>query len=427
MYMQYGYERAGEKNLGAAKARIYALVGLLLLAVLLQVFFEDEVQAFRAMAEEGILVLRQPANDVQGNLDADAVPSAGYGRILFADTPVYPTRGDHEEPLAYLSGGQVVEINTLYQDGYVGITHGLVNGYMKDEQLLLMDGLGRNGTVKKDDTPVWDSTGSSPQTIGSLTAGCGVQVLDFVDGDVLINYDGVKGFVPLDGLILEGTFTEEAEVRYLAEGMAGMAVTALQKDLADKGYLIGGVTGTYGPETTAAIQGYQKAVGAVETGRADRRLLAEIKVDDGSQLVNVQASQVQGRVAKTPWNGVNKAIPVRAEYTVIDVKTGISWRERRFGGVLHLDSEPITTADVAKLKQAYGGNWSWNRRPVWVVYENNIWAASINGVPHMGYNIKDNNFDGHHCIHFYQSQVHASRKEDADHQACVEQAFAVAQ
>ena len=104
---------------------------------------------------------------------------------------------------------------------------------------------------------------------------------------------------------------------------------------------------------------------------------------------------------------------------ITDVATGLSWYEQRRGGTNHADCQPLTAADTAKLKQAYGGKWSWNRRAVFVTINGVNYAASINGMPHGGGSITDNNFNGHHCIHFTNSRTHGSNKVDAQHQAAI--------
>jgi len=46
-------------------------------------------------------------------------------------------------------------------------------------------------------------------------------------------------------------------------------------------------------------------------------------------------------------------------------------------------------------------------------------AASMNGMPHSGNSILDNDFPGHHCIHFTNSRTHNSNKVDANHQKAI--------
>lgn len=74
------------------------------------------------------------------------------------------------------------------------------------------------------------------------------------------------------------------------------------------------------------------------------------------------------------------------------------------------------------MKKAYGGKWSWDRRAVFVTINGVNYAASINGMPHGDGSIKDNDFDGHHCIHFTNSRTHASNKVCPLHQAAIKKA-----
>ena len=108
---------------------------------------------------------------------------------------------------------------------------------------------------------------------------------------------------------------------------------------------------------------------------------------------------------------------------ITDVETGLSWRERRNGGTNHADCQPLTAADTAAMKKAYGGKWSWDRRAVFVTINGVNYAASINGMPHGEGSIKDNNFNGHHCIHFTNSRTHGSNKVCPLHQAAIRKAL----
>ena len=109
---------------------------------------------------------------------------------------------------------------------------------------------------------------------------------------------------------------------------------------------------------------------------------------------------------------------------ITDIETGISWKEKRFGGTNHADCQPLTAADTAALKNAYGGVWSWDRHAVFVTIDGVNYAASINGMPHGGQSITDNNFEGHHCIHFTNSRLHYNDKVDSGHQKAIKKAAA---
>lgn len=116
------------------------------------------------------------------------------------------------------------------------------------------------------------------------------------------------------------------------------------------------------------------------------------------------------------------------EAIVTDVETGKSFNVKRLYGRNHADAEPLTPEDTKIMKSIYGGKWSWDRRAVIVtIYdeekkaERNI-AGSMNGMPHGGESIKNNNFKGQFCIHFKNSRTHSGNRWDSGHQKAVKKA-----
>ena len=87
-----------------------------------------------------------------------------------------------------------------------------------------------------------------------------------------------------------------------------------------------------------------------------------------------------------------------------------------------MDCEPLTSGDTAKMKKVFGGSWDWARRPILILYNGHVYAASMNGMPHEEKVTQGNDFDGHFCIHFYKSKTHGSNKVDNDHQEAVYEA-----
>lgn len=146
---------------------------------------------------------------------------------------------------------------------------------------------------------------------------------------------------------------------------------------------------------------------------------------DNSGSADVELEEVTGKVQMADWwtSNIQKTFKVGVIATVTDVDTGISWQVKRSGGSNHADVQPLTAADTAKMKKAYGGSWSWNRRAIWVTIDGVSYAASMNGMPHGSGSIKNNNFDGHHCIHFLNSRTHTGNRWDTAHQAAVQKAY----
>ena len=136
------------------------------------------------------------------------------------------------------------------------------------------------------------------------------------------------------------------------------------------------------------------------------------------------ARPAKGTAKEMDWwkSDIQTKFPRGGTATVTDVDTGLAWKEQRRGGTNHADVQPVTAADTAALKQAYGGTWSWNRRAIFVTIDGENYAASMNGMPHGGGSISDNDFNGHHCIHFTNSRTHASNKVCPLHQAAIKKA-----
>ena len=125
-------------------------------------------------------------------------------------------------------------------------------------------------------------------------------------------------------------------------------------------------------------------------------------------------------VIMMPWfDGVEDIFRRGMIVKVTHVDTGLTFFARRFGGRFHADSEPLTVEDTEILRRIYGGSFSWGREAIIVEIGGRRIAASMNGMPHGGEGIQDNNFQGHFCIHFYGSLVHETGRRCAQHQARV--------
>ena len=211
-------------------------------------------------------------------------------------------------------------------------------------------------------------------------------------------------------------------------GDSGSDVVKLQQALECLGYYSGTIDGSYGEGTTAAVKKLQKKRGMKADGIAGE---ATIRVLFGTTSSSKTSSKTSSTSTKTSYktqvldwfeDNVTKVIPKGATFTVKDVRSGRTFTCKRWSGANHMDVEPKTATDTATLKKIYGGSWSWNRRPILILYNGKVYAASMNGMPHGTSTISGNNFDGHFCIHFKNSKTHGTKKVDADHQSCVNEA-----
>lgn len=148
------------------------------------------------------------------------------------------------------------------------------------------------------------------------------------------------------------------------------------------------------------------------------------------------------------WSQVQKTIKLGTVIHIKDFYSGIEFDAMAGHGHNHADIEPLTKNDSTQMKLAWGGEYSWLRRPVLVFVDERVFAASLNGMPHAGIDsepaleivnnrsagygrgknydlVKGNGMDGHICLHFKDSMLHTGDKVDADHQKCVKIAAGV--
>lgn len=194
-------------------------------------------------------------------------------------------------------------------------------------------------------------------------------------------------------------------------GERGSHVKQLQQALISLSYLPSGkADGVFSEATLQAVTAFQADNKLRETGRADR---------DTLQVLFTQPHNVPGNTQMPYWyGGGSDLIPVGAIFEVKDVRTGIKFKCYRLMGISHLDAETLTPFDTLAMLEAYGGEWSWARRPVLLYYNGAVYAASMNGKPHSYQSNRTNQMPGHFCIHFFGSRGDSSQRIDVDHLQC---------
>ena len=217
------------------------------------------------------------------------------------------------------------------------------------------------------------------------------------------------------------------------EGDSGTDVIKLQQALYLLGYYTGVIDGDYGTKTTAAVTRFQKNRGMSEDGIAGSSTIRVLfsgtaKTSASSSSSSSSSSTSSSSSSSTTYetlvldwfkDNVTSVIPKNAKFTIKDVRTGKTFKAIRWSGTNHLDAEPATSEDTAIYKTIYRGTWSWNRRPILILYRGKVYAASMNGMPHGTTTIDDNDYEGHFCIHFLNSKTHETAVVDSDHQDAV--------
>lgn len=84
------------------------------------------------------------------------------------------------------------------------------------------------------------------------------------------------------------------------------------------------------------------------------------------------------------WTEAQYVVPVQSVFEIVDFYTGKSFTVKRTTGSGHADVEPLTAADSQKMKEIWGGAYSWDRRPVIVKINGRKIAASMSSLPHAG-------------------------------------------
>ena len=280
--------------------------------------------------------------------------------------------------------------------------------------------------VQNNGAKVADASG---REIGTLSAGTAVTVDAYTDTLARVSANGSTGFM------LKTDLTDTKPAQTLQYGDKGEAVEKVQSRLLELGYFTGSVGGNYLDLTKSAVAAFQSAAKLNVTGVVDAQTLAKMFADDAPKAPRkddsgsantgtTTARPATGTAVEADWwkSDIQSIYARGTTATVTDVETGIAWNEYRGGGTNHADVQPATAADTANMKKACG-SWSWKRRAIFVTINGVNYAASMNCMPHGSGSIKDNNFNGHHCIHFTNSRTHGSNKVCSLHQAAIKKAL----
>ena len=326
--------------------------------------------------------------------------------------------------LAEVPGGTAVEV--LGKDGtWYRVLHNGTVGYIRQDYLFVNSTGSRGAYVKSDGATLRGGPSANSYVVAQLSAGQGLRVKALIGGEWFYAVaNDETGYVHRSYLEISSSST--ASIGMLKQGMEGEEVERLQKALYNRGFLSkANITSVFSSETRKAVLEFQQACGLSADGIAGAETLNSI-YDNNNKIEKANADfyKLKGTVVLLNWfKGGSDWLNKGAKFTVTDVRTGKSFRARRFGGWYHADCEPITTYDTSIMKSLEG--FSWNRRPIWVTYNGKTVAASMHTMPHMVNPTPSNGFDGHFCIHLYGSLVHENSKECPRHQACVYEAYKV--
>ncbi|MBQ7455599.1 MAG: SH3 domain-containing protein, partial [Clostridia bacterium] len=189
----------------------------------------------------------------------------------------------------------------------------------------------------------------------------------------------------------------EASYTTLQLGSTGEAVTKLQTRLKELGYLTAAnITGTYDTATRDAVKAFQSTNKLTVDGIAGSLTQHALYGTVETGTYTGSGSSTTGVQLYTPelidWytGGIQSIFYKGCVATLTDVKTGISFKIKRWSGGDHADVEPLTAADTAAMCRVYGVKIAqdiadqdlWQRRAVLITIGTHSYCASIYGEPH---------------------------------------------
>jgi len=257
---------------------------------------------------------------------------------------------------------------------------------------------------------------------------------DFV---ILCDENGNPTEQPTGAPTSQPSGAQEASYNTLKVGSTGNAVLNLTTELKRQGYFSGTPTKNYTAAVATAVRNFQKAKGLTVDGIAgaatQHKLYGTVPIGAGD---NSNLTMTIYPAEKIDWytGGINELWKRGDNYKVYDVKTGIVWWAHRWSGGYHVDAEPLTAADTARLCKSYGVTTAqeiadkdlWQRRPLLVTIGTRTFCCSLYGEPHNypdGDTISNNDFKGQLCIHFTNSRTHVGNAVDKLHAEAIQYAY----
>lgn len=218
-------------------------------------------------------------------------------------------------------------------------------------------------------------------------------------------------------------------------GDTGDRVKTLQRALITLGYLGGSADGVYGKQTRKAVTAFQRHEKLEADGVAGKKTLKAVQTslssggskqtaspsptatpaptpvkDDGDLNPRISAP---ANVQLLHWfNDVKPSISGGQKLLVYDPASGLSWTLRVMSRGRHCDAEPLTAQDTRTMVAAFGGVNTWKQKAVYVRLPDGRWTlASTHDMPHMTGSVKNNNFDGHLCVHFLRDMDETQKND----------------
>lgn len=294
------------------------------------------------------------------------------------------------------------------------------------KNLTFMDSLeGRVAYAIGNHTNLYGAPELSAYVLGKMNTNKPITIKKELSEWYVVEYEGQNGFAKKDQVIFADDQAETEEI-ILRLNMESELIHQMQNEAIRHNFLSQQIEEETvelpSMETLIALQEPEK----VDTTNAQTRKALFESTDEMSDAQKTMGKDdFFGRVQNVDWwNGGNKVLERSGgEAIIYDVETGKSFNVRRTGGTNHSDGTPMTAEDTAIMLSIYGGKWSHERRSILLIVKDNVYAASLYGMPH-GKDVQPNDdFPGVLCIHLLNSKTHGGNHVDSDHQAMIDYAF----
>ncbi len=225
-------------------------------------------------------------------------------------------------------------------------------------------------------------------------------------------------------------------------GDRGDRVKTLQQALITLGFLGGRPDGIFGNRTKKAVVSFQRSKKLTADGIAGKKTLSAVQSalsagasasssasssssaassqsTTSSAASSADAGDLNPKIAAPSgvqllhwFNDVKPSLSNGQHLLVYEPSSGLSWTLRILSRGRHCDAEPLTAQDTRTMVAAFGGVNTWNQKAVFVKLPDGRWSlASTHDMPHESGSVKNNNFNGHLCVHFLRDMDEAMQND----------------
>lgn len=222
--------------------------------------------------------------------------------------------------------------------------------------------------------------------------------------------------IPCVAFAATGTTNKESDsISFpLEKGASGEYMIQIQQRLLDLGYISFRPTGKYGDMTVSAVREFQQMNGLSGDGMIGEATYDKIfKTNNNRAYGNDKIPRTVGKVlTKTPseygklveWSKIDSEFPLNTTVKCIDFNTLTEFSITRTGGKNHAEIQPATAADLATMKKCFGGDYTWEKRPMLIVINGEKIASSMFGYPNNDGDKTGCGATGSFCLYFLNSK-----------------------